>query len=168
MVHGQEIALRAIGTALAGLSGAFAVYMLAYGEGKTRVNGMEYLMIFAQPRGSPAAPIRVQPPPQSPRRLAPPLDIMTTGSVPPSTGKSQPDAGPAEIIAARADRVWLRIGGQIRAVAPGDNVPGLGRVGAIVSRGGGWALLDDKGATMLSVAKDANGASLFARKMIFE
>ena len=34
MVHGQEIALRAIGTALAGLSGAFAVYMLAYGEGK--------------------------------------------------------------------------------------------------------------------------------------
>ena len=49
---GQEIALRAVGTALAGLSVAFAGYMLAYGGGTIRVNGMEHLAIFAQPRGA--------------------------------------------------------------------------------------------------------------------
>ena len=51
MVPGQEIALRAIGTALAGMSIGFAVYMLAYGGGRTRINGLEHLAIFAQPRG---------------------------------------------------------------------------------------------------------------------
>ena len=52
MVPGQEIALRAIGTALAGMSIGFAVYMLAYGGGRTRINGLEHLAIFAQPRGA--------------------------------------------------------------------------------------------------------------------
>ena len=47
MRAGPEIALRAVGTALAGLSIAFAGYMLAYGGGKVRVNGMEHLAIFA-------------------------------------------------------------------------------------------------------------------------
>ena len=49
---GQEIVLRAVGTALAGLSVAFAGYMLAQGGGAVRVNGMEHLAIFAQPRGT--------------------------------------------------------------------------------------------------------------------
>jgi hypothetical protein len=48
---GPEIALRAVGTALAGISVAFATYMLAYGGAGARVNGLEYLAIFAQPRG---------------------------------------------------------------------------------------------------------------------
>ncbi len=46
MVPGQEIAIRAIGTALAGMSIGFAVYMLAYGGGKTRINGLEHLAIL--------------------------------------------------------------------------------------------------------------------------
>ena len=77
-------------------------------------------------------------------------------------------ARPIEIVAAEADRVWLKIDGAIRTAAPGDNVAGLGRIGAIVARNGGWVLLDDKGAELLSVAKGANGASLFTRRRIFE
>jgi len=77
---------------------------------------------------------------------------------------------PGELVlrGAEADRVWLKIDGGIRVASPGDNVAGLGRIGAIVSRNGGWVLLDDKGAELLSVAKGANGASLFARRRIFE
>ena len=33
------------------------------------------------------------------------------------------DAAPVEIVAARADRVWLRIDGAIRSAPPGDDVP---------------------------------------------
>jgi hypothetical protein len=165
MGSGQEIAIRAVGTALAGLSIAFAVYMLAYGGGKTRVNGMEYLTIFAQPRGPAGAAPAANAPPPPPVTDAPAIDAATTGSLAGSAGKA---AQPVEIVAARADRVWLKIDGAIRAAAPGDDVAGVGRIGAIVARDGGWVLLDDKGATLLTVARSANGASLFARKMIFE
>ena len=68
MAPGHEIAFRAVGTALAGMSIAFAVYMLAYGGGKTRINGMEHLAIFAQPRGSAGAALPAELPP---RRLQP-------------------------------------------------------------------------------------------------
>ena len=47
-------------------------------------------------------------------------------------------------------------------------MPGVGRIGAIVQRDGGWALVDDKGTTLLTVAKEANGAELFSRNLIFE
>jgi len=87
-----------------------------------------------------------------------------------SASASNPARGPrpAEIVAARADRVWLRIDGALRSAAPGDSVPGVGRIGAIVARDGGWVLLDDKGAQLLTVAKGANGAALFTRRKIFE
>ena len=167
MAPSQEIVLRAVGTALAGLSVAFAGYMLTYGGGKMRVNGMQYLAIFAQPRGAPAGDAR------SNERAAPAaggraVDMATTSSIGAAEPNAPPASRPVEIIAARADRVWLRVGNSIRAAAPGDIVAGLGRIGAIVSRGGDWALLDDKGATLLTVTKRANSAPLFARKMIFE
>ena len=50
MAPAHETVIRAVGMALASLSAAFAMYMLAYGAGKTRINGMEHLAIFAQPR----------------------------------------------------------------------------------------------------------------------
>jgi hypothetical protein len=168
MAPGQEIAIRAVGTALAGLSIAFAVYMLAYGGGKTRVNGMEYLAIFAQPRGPAGVALVIKAPSPPPVDGASVIDTATTGSLAASAGHAARDSRPVEIVAARADRVWLKIDGAIRAAAPGDNVAGLGRIGAIVERNRGWALLDDKGATLLTVAGDSNGASLFTRKMIFE
>jgi hypothetical protein len=90
--------------------------------------------------------------------------MAATGSL----AASAVGARPVEIVAAQADRVWLRIDGAIRTAEPGDKVAGLGRIGAIVARNGGWVLLDDKGAELLAVAKGANGASLFTRKRIFE
>ena len=94
--------------------------------------------------------------------------MAATGSLAASAGKAAPEARPVEIVAAEADRVWLKIDGAIRTAAPGDTVAGLGRIGAIVARNGGWVLLDDKGKELLAVAKGANGASLFTRKRIFE
>jgi hypothetical protein len=129
---GQEIALRAVGTALA---------------------------------GAPAADKPLVLPPLT--ELDRPVDLTTTGSVDDGVRPAAPPR-PVEIIAARADRVWLRIDGAIRAAAPGDDVPRVGHIASIVPRDGGWALVDDNGATLLTLAKRANGATLFARKRIFE
>jgi hypothetical protein len=162
MAPGHEVVIRALGSALAGLSMAFAIYMLAYGGGKTRIYGMEHLAIFAQPRGpggvvGGAAPLAAD--------GVPAVDMAATGSLAPAEA---PRARPVEIVAAEADRVWLNIDGAIRMAVPGDVVEGLGRIGAIAPRAGGWVLLDDKGAELLSVTKGANGASLFTRTKIFE
>ena len=100
------------------------------------------------------------------RRAA--VDMATTGSFAVSAAKAAPER------AADRDRRRPRgprlaedrrrdpFGGSRRQRA------GVGRIGAIVARDGGWALLDDKGATLLAVTKGANGAALFARKRIFE
>ena len=96
------------------------------------------------------------------------LDMAATATIAASDPKPTQGPRPAEIVAAEAGRVWLRIDGALRSAVPGDTVTGVGRIGAIVARNGGWALLDDKGATLLTVAKGANGAPIFARKMIFE
>jgi hypothetical protein len=160
MAPGHEIVIRALGSALAGLSMAFAIYMVAYGGGKTRINGMEHLAIFAQPRGPGGS---VGGPSAAAADNAPQVDMAATGSVAAAGVKA-----PIEIVGAEADRVWLKIDGALRTAAPGDNVAGLGRIGAIVGRDGGWVLLDDKGAELLAVSKATNGASLFTRRRIFE
>jgi hypothetical protein len=165
MAPAHETVIRAVGMALASTSAAFAIYMLAYGAGKTRINGMEHLAIFAQPRGPGGA---VYDPASPPADASTAVDLAATGSLAASVGKPALGARPIEIVGAEADRVWLKIDGAIHPAAPGDNVAGLGRIGAIVPRNGGWVLLDDKGKELLSVAKGANGASLFTRKRIFE
>jgi hypothetical protein len=112
---GHEIAIRAVATALAGLSVAFAGYMIAHGGGRIRVNGIEHLAIFAQPRGSPAAVnALVLPSLSDPEK---PLDLTATGSL---NAGFRPAPSPVEIVGARADRVWLKIDGAIRGAAPGD------------------------------------------------
>lgn len=160
MIH-ADIALRAIGTALAAISLAFAVYMLANGGGKLRVNGAEYLAIFAQPRGG--APAK----PTDRHSLAAPapIDLEATGSV---AGAAETPAPSVEIVAARADRVWFKIDDAIVAAAPGDEVPHVGHIAAIVPRDGGWAVLGDKGETLTALPKGANAAPLFARKLMFQ
>jgi hypothetical protein len=132
------------------LATAVHMLMLAYGGAK-RVNAAEYVAISAQLRGPAEEASPVKPP-------APPvIDMATTGSLS-AASTPAPHSRPAEIVAARAGRVGLRIDGAIRAAAPGDRVAGVGRIGAIDARNGGWVLLDDKGATLLAVAKSANGA----------
>jgi hypothetical protein len=138
------------------------MYMLAYGAGKTRINGMEHLAIFAQPRG-PGNVVHDPAPPST--DAAKSVDMAATGSVAASAGLAAPPR-PVEIVAAEADRVWLKIGGEIRMAAPGESV--AGRIGAIVARNDGWVVLDDKGKELLAVSKAGNGASLFTRKRIFE
>ena len=164
MAPAQEVVIRAIGMALASLSIGFAVYMLAYGGGRTRIYGLEHLAIFAQPRGAEGGARGPAPSADG----GPAVDMSATGSLADSASKAAPYPRPVEIIGADADRVWLRVDGAIRAAAPGDSVAGLGRIGAIVARDGGWVLLDDKGAQLLTVAKGANGAALFTRRKIFE
>ena len=164
MAPAQEVVVRAIGMALASLSMGFAVYMLAYGGGRTRIYGLEHLAIFAQPRGAEGGARGPAPSADG----GPAVDMSATGSLADSASKAAPYPRPVEIIGADAGRVWLRVDGAIRAAAPGDNVAGLGRIGAIVARDGGWVLLDDKGAQLLTVAKGANGAALFTRRKIFE
>ncbi len=160
MIMGADVALRALGAALAGLSISFAAYMIAYGGYRVRVNGMEHLAIFAQPRGP--VPAKLPAPPT----VVPPLDMTATGSFAPAPDpRLRPR--PAEGIAARADRAWLIIDGMIRVASPGDDVPLLGHVAKITQRDGGWALLDEKGATLIFVPKQANGAAMFSRRMIF-
>ena len=165
MAPGHEIAIRALGSALAGLSMAFAIYMLAYGGGKARIYGMEHLAIFAKKRG-PGGMVGGSVPPAP--EAAPQVDMSATGSLAAPAGKAAMSPRPVEIVAAEAGHVWLRIDGAIRAAAPGDTIAGLGRISAIEARDGGWVLLDDKGKELLSVAKGANGVSLFARGRIFE
>jgi hypothetical protein len=159
MTLGREPGLRAAGMALAGLSAAFAIYMLAYGGGKTRIYGMEHLAIFAQPRGAS---------PPSQEEAAPAVDLSATGSLAPQAPEAHEKPGPVEIVAANPDRVWLRVGSAIRTAARGDQVEGLGRIGAIVPRDGGWVLLDDKGAALLATPRESKSSSLFTRKMIFQ
>jgi hypothetical protein len=160
-----DMALRAVGAATAGASMVFAGYMLAYGGGQIRVFGMEHLAIFAQPHG---AVIGGMLPPAAP---APSdgavVDMGPTGSVGETVATPQPAARP-EIVAARSDRVWLRIDGKIVAAAPGETVAGLGRIGAIVRRDGGWVVLDDNGTTLMTLAGSAKGAALFTRRLIFD
>jgi hypothetical protein len=165
MAPAHETVIRAVGMALASLSAAFAMYMLAYGAGKTRINGMEHLAIFAQPRG-PGGAVRDSAPPSADAPAA--IDMAATGSLAASTGQTAPTPRQVEIVAAEADHVWLKIDGEIRMAAPGETVAGLGRIGAIVARNDGWFVLDDKGAELLAVSKSANGASLFTRRRIFE
>ena len=165
MAPAQEVVIRAIGMALASLSMGFAVYMLAYGGGRARIYGLEHLAIFAQPRGAEGGARDPAPPSAGGARA---VDMSATGSLADSAGKAATDPRPVEIIGAEADRVWLRVDGVIRAAAPGDSVAGLGRIGAIVARDGGWVLFDDKGSELRTVAKGANGAALFTRRKIFE
>ena len=164
MPSGADIILRALGTALASVSIAFAGYMLAYGGGKVRVLGMDHLAIFSQPRGSSVVAL---PPPALPPRNEIAVDMAATGSVAESAPKT-PSRERPQILAARSDRIWLRMDGKIVALAPGDAIPDLGRIGAIVSRGAEWAVLDDKGAVLMTLAAPANGAALFSRRLIFE
>src|ERR1700749_4086016 len=110
MSSDHETVIRAVGMALASTSAAFAVYMLAYGAGKTRINGMEHLAIFAQPRG-PGGAVQGPTPPNPNGSTA--VDMSATGSVAGSTAQTTVGVQPVEIVAAQADRVWLKINGGI-------------------------------------------------------
>jgi hypothetical protein len=74
------------------------------------------------------------------------------------------------LVAAEFGFAWVREGTRIFSVRPGDLVPRLGRVGAIVRRDGRWILVGDAGAVLLSsVDPDptTDPRAPFRREMIF-
>jgi hypothetical protein len=164
-----ELALAGLGLALAGLSVAFAGYMVALDDHQPRIYGLEYLAIFAQPRGVNHAALNhaaLRSASNAPPR-GPAIDPTPTGSIEPPRARANE---PPEIVTAESGRAWIKIDGTIRAVAPGDNVPGLGRIASIVERGGRWVLLDESGAELAASAATRGdaGAPPFSRPMIFD
>jgi hypothetical protein len=181
-----------VGSSLVAAVGAvvFAVSMLVEGDHRPKVNGLQYLAIFAQPHGTPKpSPAAPAPAPALPRPIsgAGPIDMTPFGSIGPvapsrarndpapagSIGAAAPtDAAGYALVAAHDDLAWLRQGMRIFAVRPGDEIPGVGRVEQIAQRGGHWTLVGGDGKTLLTGgalgAGDASSArSPFARPMIF-
>jgi len=200
-----DFALVGAGAAMAIGSIVFAGDMLLQDNRAPRINGMQYLAIFAKPRGSPPPALAQSPPaaanpsvaasavdmaptgsttrgPAAASDMAPTgsivrgaadaPDMAPTGSIAHGPAGGSTSAGPYRIVAVEPGMAWLSDGSEIRAVKPGEVVPGLGRVGSIERRDGRWALVAESGATLLAADKpdakglgDADGP--FARRMIF-
>ncbi len=182
-----DIALVGAGVAMAVGSIVFAAAMLGQGDHPPRINGMQYLAIFAKPRGS-AQPRLAQSPvvaATAPRVVGATLDMTPTGAVArdavdmaPTGSIPRGAAGESNapetyrIIAIEPDMAWLSNGAEIRVVRPGDVAPGLGRIASIMQRDGRWALIGESGATLLTSDKPdpqeaGKGDGPFARRMIF-
>ncbi len=151
--------LALIGGSLATAAGAvgFAGYMTLHGPATPRINGVEYLAIFAQPS----------------HRLAeaptPEVDMAPTGALPAPPART--DAGGYALVGAKKSYAWLREDTRIFAVRPGDDVPRLGHIASIARRGDRWALLDEKGVALIvsGVSEVAPGADgRFDRKLVFK
>ena len=135
----------------------FAGYMTLAGGQRPHINGLEYLAIFAQPSH------------RATETKAPPngLDMNPVGALP---SPPKIEAGGYALVGAKETYAWLREGNRIFAVRPGDDVPRLGHIGAIARQGDRWAILDEKGATLIvsaisEIAPSADGR--FDKKLIF-
>jgi hypothetical protein len=174
-----DVALIGAGLASAAASVVFAAAMVTRGDHAPLVNGMQFLTVFGEPHlhlaaSAPAAARRVvalgasgAPPGGQPGKS---VDYDPTGSI----VHIAPDDGSADdpyrLVAVEPGMAWLRNSTEMRVVKPGDVAPGLGRIAAIVMRGGRWTLVDDSGAALLTAEppKGAAGADdPFARPMIF-
>jgi hypothetical protein len=144
-----DAALVSAGVAAAGGSIAFAGLMLAGGGGQPRINGLEYLAIFAQPNGSPRPdPVSAALFEPAPRVAEQAIDASPTGSINRAETIAPLSDDGFHIVGGRSDLIWMRRGQTITAVRPGDFVAGLGLVGSIARRGGSWVLLDPAGAPL--------------------
>ncbi len=169
-----DFALVGAGVAMAVGSIVFAGAMFLQYDHEPRINGLQYLAIFAKPRGS-SRPALAESPPvaAASRRVADDaLDMAPTGSIAHGAADESAAAESYRIVAVEPGMAWLSNGSETRVVKPGEVAPGLGRVASIVKRNGRWALLDESGATLLtSDAPQAkglgNGHEPFARRMIF-
>jgi hypothetical protein len=133
---------------------AFAGYETLINDHMPKVNGLQYLAIFAQPssRASDGEPA---------------LDMAPVGAV--SRATPGTTAG-YSLTGAQPSLAWLREGDRFFAVTPGDDVPRLGRVAAIEPRDGRWALIGERGEILIAgaeveIADPAGGR--FDKRMIF-
>jgi hypothetical protein len=153
-----DVALIGSGLAAAAGSVAFAGFMLMQDDDTPRVNGMEYLSVFAAPRGT------VNPSPPATDVAADPsgIDMTPIGSIwlPATTARSD-----YAFVSARPNHAWVRAGSRIFAVHPGDVLPNLGKVAAIRWSDDRWVILGDHGETLLS---SVDGVSLANPKGNFD
>ena len=76
------------------------------------------------------------------------------------------------MVSAQPGMAWIRQGGRVFSVRPGDDLPGLGLVRDVTWSQGRWAVVGDNGETLLTAgaptpaSRDA-GKAPFARDMIF-
>lgn len=157
------------GVVMAGSSLAFAGYMVADDQHTPRIAGMEYLSIFARPsysvasaesRRSPAAPAPgEQREAQAARAPAPSVDTTPTGSIGEAAVLGRPvnliltplraaaAPAPARYAILDVSRGVAVIADEsgARRIAPGDVVPGLGRIAAIERRGAHWIVAVENG-----------------------
>jgi hypothetical protein len=151
-------------------SAAFAGFMLMQGDHKPQVNGMEYLAIFAQPKGGvkshapePGPAPDAQETPAAPEVAAAPpaaVDTAPLGAIDPGRRTARPDR---ELVAAGVDHAWVRSGARILSVKPGDTIPDIGKVSAIAWLDGHWTLIGEDGRPLLAVSSKAP----LAKPMIF-
>lgn len=170
----SDFALVGAGVAMAVGSVGFAGYMLLQNDHEPQVNGMQYLAIFAKPRGS-SRPALAEAPAvaAASRRVADDgLDMAPTGSIAHAAAGGSTGPEGYRIVAVEPGMAWLSNGPEIRVVKPGEVAPGLGRIASIVKRDGRWALIDEAGATLLTSDNPETkglgaGDGPFARGMIF-
>ncbi len=163
-----DLALIASGVAAAVGSVAFAGMMLMQGEHAPRINGMQYLAIFAQPgvaphsRETPAAAELAAAPPPAPASV----DMTPVGSIGPQTPIQRPDF---ELVSAGRDHAMVRAGMRMFVVRPGDDVPDLGKVRSIDWVDRRWSLVGAEGAILLTSGETAppKPPSFERKKMIF-
>jgi hypothetical protein len=160
MAAGRAVDLALIGGGLATAAGAvgFAGYMVMTGGRAPLVNGTEYLAIFGQPSHPHVGDGAPNPAD---------IDMNPLGAIS-SDGKDR--VGGYQMVGAQEHFAWLREGDRIFAVRPGDEVARLGRIAGIEKREGRWALVDDKGGTLIvsalaEVVPSASGK--FDKQMIF-
>jgi hypothetical protein len=140
-----DVALIGSGLAAAAGSVVFAGLMVMQGDHPPRVNGMEYLSVFAAPKGS----VKRSPEPNEVADGAqgqPGIDLSPLGAIPIPATTSR---GDYTLVSARSDRAWVRAGSRLFPVHPGDTLPNLGKVSAIVWGGGHWTIVGDKGEPLL-------------------
>ena len=162
-----DIVLVGLGLTTAAGSATFAGVMLMRVDNAPSVNGLEYLSIFAKPNGSSRVVAEAKAP--STPKVDTNIDWSPVGSVAPPRPTANPDYA---LVGVRGDLAWVRRGTQILALRPGDELPGLGRVSAIVKRGGRWVVSAAGGTALLSMdaaSADpiASAAPSFSRAMIF-
>ncbi len=155
---GRLLDLALIGALVCTAAGAvaFAGYETLINDHMPKVNGMQYLAIFAQPNSHTNA-----------AQGEAALDMAPVGAL--SRAAPEQTAG-YSLTGAQPGLAWLREGDRFFAVSPGDEVPRLGRVAAIEPRDGRWALIGERGETLIAGAAveiaDPTGGR-FDKRMIF-
>ena len=153
-----DLALIGGGVITAASAVGFAGYVMLAGDHETHVNGMEYLGIF----GAPNHGVHV-----AGKSDAAKLDERPVGAI---RRELKDNVSGYWLVGAQPQYAWLREGNRIFSVHPGEEVPRLGRIAAIVERDGRWTLVDDKGEELIvsgvaELPESAGGK--FGKRMIF-